>query len=112
MTRRSGARSASQAGWATAAADPSAPIRLADAELDGLGHVGGLFSGAAERYALLMPFIVDGLEQGERGVHVVGPAERASHLERLTSAGVDVDAALGTGQLEVQTWDTGHLRGV
>ena len=103
MTRRDGA--------ATAARDVSAPIRLAGGELGGLGHVCGLFSGEAESYAVLTPFIVDGLERGERAVHLLGPAERASHLERLTSAGLDVDAALATGQLEVQTWEAGYLRG-
>jgi AcrR family transcriptional regulator len=70
-----------------------------------------LFSGAEETYAGLLPFIVDGVEQGQRAVHVVGPMARAPHLERLASAGIDVERALDTGQLEVATWEATYLRG-
>ncbi len=71
----------------------------------------GLFSGAEETYAALLPFIADGLHVGQRAVHIVGPGARATHLERLTNAGLDVETALDTGQLEVATWDGSYLRG-
>ena len=86
MTAATGPRGKPRAGASTAVRARSAPIRLADRELRNPGHVGGLFSGEAESYAVLTPFIVDGLERGERAVHIVAPAERASHLERLASA--------------------------
>jgi AcrR family transcriptional regulator len=71
----------------------------------------GLFSGAEETYAVLLPFVADGLREGQRAVHIVGPASRATHLERLANAGLDVETALDAGQLEVLTWDSTYLRG-
>jgi AcrR family transcriptional regulator len=96
---------------ARAARRPSTPIRLASGELRGLRHVCGLFSGAEETYAALLPFIADGLHVGQRAVHILGPAARATHLERLANAGLDVETALDTGQLEIATWDSTYLRG-
>ena len=96
---------------AKAARRPPAPIRLASGELRGPRHVCGLFSGAEEAYAALLPFIADGLHVGQRAVHLLGAAARATHLERLTNAGLDVETALDTGQLEVATWDSTYLRG-
>jgi AcrR family transcriptional regulator len=70
----------------------------------------GLFSGAGESYSELRPFIADGLQQGRRAVHCVAPESRASHLERLASAGIDVERTLDRGQLEVVTWEVSYLR--
>ena len=60
---------------------------------------------------MLVPFIVDGLEGGERAVHVVDPARKAKHAEWLANAGVDVERTLETGQLEIHTWHDVYLRG-
>ena len=111
MASEAGRATAPSTRAARAARLPSAPIRLASGELRGPRHVCGLFSGAEETYAALLPFIADGLHVGQRAVHIVGPAARATHLERLTNAGLDVETALDTGQLEVATWDSTYLRG-
>jgi len=110
MARGAGPRNAPQTRAAMAARDGSAPIRLAGGELRRMRHVCGLFSGVEEAYSALLPFIADGLQQGQRAVHFVEPATRASHLERLASVGLDVERALDTGQLEVATWDVSYLR--
>jgi hypothetical protein len=59
----------------------------------------------------LLPFIVSGLERGERALHIVDPARRTTYLQRLTNAGIDVQRALDTGQLEVPGWDSVYLSG-
>ena len=86
-------------------------IPLAGGELRDARHVCGYFDGALEAHRVLVPFIVDGLERGERAVHVVDPARRAKHSEWLASAGVDVKGALQSGQLEIHTWQDVYLRG-
>jgi AcrR family transcriptional regulator len=97
--------------WAESSARARAtPIRLADGELREGRHVCALFSGVEETYSGLLPFIAEGLAQGQRAVHVVGPAARTPHLERLASVGLDVEGALGDGRLEVMTWDASYLR--
>jgi AcrR family transcriptional regulator len=110
MATKAGPGSAPPTRAARAARRPSAPIRLASGELRGPRHVCGLFSGAEDTYDALLPFIADGLHLGQRAVHIVGPAARATHLKRLADAGLDVETALASGQLEVATWDSSYLR--
>lgn len=87
------------------------PVRICGAALGQRRHLCGLFNGPDDTYATLLPFIVDGLRQGQHAGHLVAPATRAAHLERLAGAGIDVRNALATGQLEVRTWDQSYLRG-
>ena len=84
-------------------------IPLAGGELRDARHVCGCFDGPHEAQRALVPFIVDGLERGERAVHVVDPERRAAHARWLASAGVDVDGTLETGQLEIHTWQDVYL---
>ena len=46
-------------------------------------------------------FVRDGLERGERVLHLVRSQYREEHLERLRGAGIDVATAQQRGQLEV-----------
>src|SRR5918996_2892033 len=87
---------------------PAAGFRLGDSEIEG-GHVLGLFDGADDLHTQLTPFITEGFERGERAVHIVDPAMRNEHLERLAAAGIDVDAAARRGQLDVRTWPDFYL---
>jgi hypothetical protein len=59
---------------------------------------------------VLLPFIKEGIEQGERAFHVINPGLRAEHVRRLGAAGIEV-AAKGRGRLEVRGWDEVHLWG-
>ena len=77
-------------------------IALGCAHLGPVRHVCAFFDGEDEAYRVLLPFIVDGLAAGQKAFHVVRPAQKADHLERLSDAGVDVAAAQARGQLEVQ----------
>jgi hypothetical protein len=74
-------------------------------------HVCAFFNGMDEHYRVLRSFITDGFEQGDRAFHLVDPHRRSDHLRRLSDVGVDVDTALGSGQLEVHPWEDGPLRG-
>jgi AcrR family transcriptional regulator len=85
-------------------------VRLGSGELRQRRHVCGLFEGPEDSYRTLLPFIADGLQRGERALHIVDPAVRPAHLERLAAAGIDVEGALESGQLEVATWDGAYLR--
>ena len=61
--------------------------------------------------AFFSRFIRDGLDNRERAFHLVDPARREDHLKRLTDAGIDVEEALASGQLEVRPWEDGPLHG-
>lgn len=74
-------------------------------------HLCGFFRGPNEQYRMLLPFIKEGLEQGEKAVHVVKRSVQKDHLTRLRSFGIEVERALSSGQLEVLSWETTYLNG-
>lgn len=86
-------------------------VRLAGEELQGERHACLLVDRPGEACDVLVPFMVEGLERGERAFHIVDPEARDAHLERLRAAGIDVSAALQSRQLEVRTWADAYLRG-
>jgi hypothetical protein len=59
---------------------------------------------------VLLPFIKDGLERGDKAVHVVNPHQHDEHLHRLASAGIDPMTAQQTGQLDVKVNTETYLR--
>jgi hypothetical protein len=86
------------------------PVRLAGSVLDKTCHVCAFFHSKEDEYRVLMPFIKDGFENGDRAFHVVDPNHRAAHLKRLEREGVDVSDAEARGQLEVRRWQEADLK--
>ena len=86
------------------------PIRFAGSVLGVQRHVCAVFHNPAEEYRVLLPFIKDGFERGEKAFHIVDPKLREEHLERLRSAGVDVAKAEQSGRLELRNWADAYLR--
>jgi MEDS: MEthanogen/methylotroph, DcmR Sensory domain len=80
----------------------STPISLAGSQLGETRHVCAFFNNNEEEYRVLLPFIKDGLEAGDKAVHVLNPEQRQDHLERLSGAGIDAAAAQQSGQLELR----------
>jgi hypothetical protein len=92
--------------------DPSPneqPIHFADSELRHQRHVCGFFRNAEEEYRLLLPFIKEGFDRGEKAFQVVNPKLRDNHVERLNSAGIDVNRVADSGQLELCDWDQAYF---
>lgn len=87
------------------------PVNLAGSALTHSCHACAFFHSKEEEYRVLMPFILEGFERGDRAFHIVNPDYRASHLERLEREGIDTAAAERLGQLEVRDWDETYLRG-
>ncbi len=89
---------------------PVAPISLAGSELGITRHVCAFFHSSEEEYRVLLPFIKDGFECGDKAVHVVNPQQEADHLHRLAAAGIDADAARLRGQFELRVNTDTYLR--
>jgi len=85
------------------------PIRLDGSTLDHRAHVCAFFNTPDEAYQVLLPFIEEGLELGQKSVHTIDPRLRVDHCERLASAGIRLDAALQNDQLELLDWSSTHL---
>jgi hypothetical protein len=86
-------------------------VRLAGSVLDRSRHVCAFFATKDEEYRVLLPFIREGFEQGDRAFHIVDGRHRAAHLERLRREGIDVDREQTDGRLEVRRWEDAYLRG-
>jgi hypothetical protein len=87
------------------------PLDFGENSLGQHRHICAFFNGIDEQHRVLRSFIKDGLDQGDRAFHLVDPARREEHLTRLTDAGINVQEAMGIGQLEVRPWEDGPLRG-
>jgi MEDS: MEthanogen/methylotroph, DcmR Sensory domain len=86
-------------------------VRLFGEDLPESPHLCAFFRTSDERYRVLMPFIREGLEHGDKAVHIVNPAFRSHHTQRMAEAGIDAAQAEVTGQLEIIGWFDGPLRG-
>jgi hypothetical protein len=74
-------------------------------------HICAFFNSVDEEHRVLRSFIKDGFERGDKAFHIVDPELREEHLKRLTEAGINVEQAMDTRQLEVRPWQEAYLRG-
>ena len=92
------------------ASEPTEVVRAGPSLLNVRGHICAFFHSADEEYRVLLPFIREGLELGERALHIVDPARRDDHIRRLRDAGIDIEEAIARGQFELLDWTQAHLR--
>ena len=86
-------------------------VHFAGGVLDRQRHICAFFNGIDEEHRVLRSFIKDGFDRGDKSFHLIDPERREEHLRRLAEAGIDVQEAMHTGQLEVHPWQDGPLRG-
>jgi len=91
--------------------DPCRQVRLAGTVLSERAHICAFFHSREEEYRVLLPFIKDGFDCGDRAVHLVGASRREDHLQQLESAGIDTAAVSSTEQLELRDWQDTYLAG-
>ena len=81
-------------------------VRLAGTALSRSRHVCAFFNTKDEEYRVLLPFIKEGFEQGDKAFHIVKEGHRPEHRRRLQQAGIAVDEAERKG-LDLRA---GHAR--
>jgi hypothetical protein len=59
---------------------------------------------------MLGPFYKEGLDWGEKALHICNTALRHEHRARLARVGIDVEGCQARGQLEVLSWDDLYLK--
>ena len=87
------------------------PVHLAGSLLDRKRHVCAFFHTKDEEYEVLLPYILEGFEHGDKAFHIVDPDHREVHMKRLRAAGIDTSAAESEKQLQVMRWEDAYLRG-
>ena len=86
-------------------------VQFAGSTLGQRRHICAFFNSIDEQHRVLGSFIKDGFDRGDKAFHLVDPEQGEDHLRRLAETGIDVQEAMGTGQLEVRPWQDGPLRG-
>jgi len=81
-----------------------APVRFAGTTLRDRAHICAFFNDPEEAYRVLLPFVQEGLELGEKAFHTVDPRRREEHIRWLANAGIDVAAGHSNGQVEIIDW--------
>ena len=84
---------------------------LGNEDLGRSNHICGLFQGPAEGRTALMPFVIDGLREGERVVYF---AEDPADVRRALTAGrratdLDVSALERSGAFDLRGWGDSYL---
>ena len=72
-------------------------------------HACAFFTSKEEEYRVMLPFMAEGLEAGDKLVHILDQNLRREWLTRLTGAGIDAAKAERSGQLEVLAWEQAHV---
>lgn len=85
------------------------PIGLAGATLADHRHVGAFFRDRDEADRVLLPFIKERFERGDRTFKVVNPEKREEHLRRLEFFGIRTRRAEDGGSFELRGWDQAQL---
>ena len=88
----------------------SAEVHLAGDVLNRGWHICAFFNNKHESYRILLPFIKEGFDQGNRAVHILGPSEREDFVLRLEQVGINVSDAEHSGQIAVRSWDDSCIR--
>jgi MEDS: MEthanogen/methylotroph, DcmR Sensory domain len=92
-------------------------VRLAGVPLGKARHICALFNACDDWSEIILPFVREGLQAGDKALHIVDGRRRAKYLDWLKHGGIDVAEAEdqgrreGAGRLEVKGWDEAYLRG-
>jgi hypothetical protein len=89
---------------------PTRVVKLAGREIGCSCHACAFFHNDDQFYKVMLPFIREGFDAGDRAVHIVDPAKRERHMETLSKAGIDAKAGEEKRQLEVRKWEEAYLR--
>jgi hypothetical protein len=82
----------------------SAPL-LSQARFRDHFHACAFVVGPAEEQSVIDPFLVEGMQHGQKAVYIVDPERRSEHQSRLGGCTPSPDL------LEVTTWNDAHLKG-
>lgn len=85
-------------------------LRLAGRTLKETRHICAFFHSREEEEKILMPFFREGIQNGDKIVHIVDPQERQNHRQSLCDHGIDVESAEQKGQLDVRVWQDAYLK--
>jgi hypothetical protein len=73
-------------------------------------HIAAFFRSPEEEYEVLHSYIKEGIDAGEKTVHICEPRRKHEHLTYLEQIGIPTRDCARTGQLEVLGWNEAYLK--
>jgi hypothetical protein len=73
-------------------------------------HIAAFFRSREEEYEVLRSYIREGIDAGEKAIHICDPQLKHDHLQHLERMGVPISDCTRTGQLEVLGWNDAYLK--
>jgi DcmR-like sensory protein len=92
-------------------AEESRTVQLAGSTWHYPCHVCGFFNSREEEFRVLMPFLKEGFEDGDKVFQILAKEHCGERRRQVEDMGVDVGAAERSGQLDIRPWEEAHLRG-
>ena len=83
---------------------------LARATVNCRCHVCAFFDSRDDEYSVMLPFMKEGINAGDRAVYILDKHQRTERLRRLGDTGLDTASIEQSGQLEVRPWENAYLR--
>jgi hypothetical protein len=84
-------------------------VNLARATVSCRCHVCAFFHSREDEYDVMLPFIKEGIDVGDRAVYILDKNERTERLRRLAATGVNTAGVAESDQLEVRPWENAYL---
>src|SRR5260370_27274829 len=72
-------------------------------------HVCAFFNSREDEYNVMLPFIKEGFDVGDRAVYILDRDQRSERMQRLADTRVDTAEAEASGQVEVRPWENAYL---
>jgi MEDS: MEthanogen/methylotroph, DcmR Sensory domain len=73
-------------------------------------HIAAFFRSREEEYEVLRSYIREGIDAGDKALHICDPHLKHEHLQHLERMGVPISDCTRTGQLEVLEWNDAYLK--
>jgi MEDS: MEthanogen/methylotroph, DcmR Sensory domain len=86
-------------------------VHLAGSTVACSTHACAFFHNPEEEERVLLPFFKEGLEAGDRFLHILRNDYRPARRGMLGDSGIDLAMAERTGQVELRPWEEAYLRG-
>jgi hypothetical protein len=86
-------------------------VQLAGSALTCSCHACAFFHSREDEYQVLLPFVKEGVESGDKIFQVVDKDHQEERRRSLADSGIDVAAAEAGRQIEVRPWEQAYLRG-
>ena len=84
--------------------------KLCGTEVPKAAHICAFFDSTQEKYEVVASYLGEALRAGDRVIDVMEARSRDEHVHGLVRGGIDVEAAIGNGQLVLSTCEEVYYR--